>query len=62
MALLSEMVVVQLEPNINTYSALNSACEKNRRWQRQQTKALLSEMVVAQPEPSIIPCSALHQR
>eukprot|EP00959_Pyramimonas_sp_CCMP1952_P254167 5309746-Pyramimonas_sp.AAC.1 len=29
------MVVMQLEPNILTYGALNSACERSGRWQWQ---------------------------
>eukprot|EP00959_Pyramimonas_sp_CCMP1952_P340867 7139926-Pyramimonas_sp.AAC.1 len=35
-ALLSEMLIVKLEPAMITCGAVDSACEKSRRWQWQQ--------------------------
>ena len=52
MALLSEMWEVKLEPNVVSYSAGISACEKGEQWQR--ALALLSEMREAKLEPNVI--------
>ena len=52
MALLSEMWEAKLEPNVISYSAGISACEKGNQWQR--ALALLSEMWEAKLEPDVI--------
>ncbi|CAK0842402.1 unnamed protein product, partial [Prorocentrum cordatum] len=52
LGLLGEMREVRLEPNVISYSAGISACEKGEQWQR--ALALLSDVWVAKLEGSVI--------
>eukprot|EP00959_Pyramimonas_sp_CCMP1952_P443167 9278408-Pyramimonas_sp.AAC.1 len=54
------MADVKQEPNIITYDALSSACEKSRRWQWQQAVALLSETADVKLEPNTITYGTLN--
>ena len=52
MALLSEMREAKLEPNVISYNAGISACDKSRQWQR--ALSLLSEMWEAKLGSNVI--------
>ena len=54
MTLLSEMWEAKLAPDVFSYSAGISACEKGEQWQR--ALALLREMWEASLEPNVISC------
>ena len=56
MALLSEIWEVKLEPDVISYSAVISACEKGEQWQR--ALSLLSEMRGVKLAPNVISYSA----
>ncbi|CAK0845406.1 unnamed protein product [Prorocentrum cordatum] len=58
-ALLSEMLEAQIEPNV-IYNAVISACEKGRQWQRAQS--LIREMWEASVEPNTVQLQCWDQR